>query len=298
MDLKHLRTFIVLAEELSFRKAAEKLHLTQPPISSQLSKLEADLGVKLLNRGRNQKVSLTPAGRFFLSEARTALRVAEQTIADVRRYTEGHHGRLRIACSDEFLFSPLARAIAEFTRAYPEVTLSQSTGASHAIIDQVESGEIDIGFFAFPVRQIEPRFSLREIWRPSIVAIVPVAHRLSGQGAIELADLRHDPMYLTPSAADSDFSPLFTRLFAPAKFSPKVLGYCASPLMMARIVGEGAGVGLVSRSSIPDHLPGIAILKLEDAAAFLVLGYALNPANANFGLINKLLSAVDRAFAG
>ncbi|MBW8296362.1 LysR family transcriptional regulator [Sphingopyxis sp.] len=296
MDLKHLKTFVAVAEELSFRKAAERLNLTQPPVSLQINALEHELGIKLLNRGRNQKISLTPAGAFFLGEARVALQTAENAVRDVRLFSEGGRGRLRFAYTDDFVHGPLPGAITAFHSTYPSVVVRHAMLPTDMIVRQLEAAEIDIGMVTFPIQKLDPGFLVHELPRVMIVAVVPAVHPLAGEKEIWLRELRDDPIYLAPSDFASDFSPHLTRLFSNARIRPQILGMSQSASMMAEIVRTGHAVALVNRSSLSHLLEGVSILGLRDPFPFAALGMIFNPANPNIRTIERFRTIVAERF--
>ena len=297
MDLKQLRTFIVVAEELNLRKAGERLHLSQPPITVQLNKLEEELGIKLLNRGRNKRISLTPAGKFFLADARLTLRTAENSIKDVQAFTKGQHGRLCFSYSDDFLYSDLAMVIAMFHKKYPEVSLSHAMQHTSEIISEVEEGKIDMGLVSYPIRLPDSRITRFELGKSRIVAVVPSDHELAVKSEIHASDLKDVPMYFTPTDMFQDFSTQLSRLFSQARVSPKILGYSLNPIMMCNIVKHTHGVALVSERSIPQYIEGTKILPLNDSFPYINHAFLYNPDNPNGTIITNFFNLLKETLA-
>src|SRR4029079_4707025 len=150
MELRQLRSFVAVAEELHFRRAADRLHLAQPSVSQQIRKLEAELGVPLFDRNR-RGAALTPAGKVFLAEARDLRARAEHAAAVARATGSGRHGRLRMSLTRS-LTGGIAGAIVDAYRArYPEGELVLGVGTTMLHAEQLHAGEIDVGFVRPPL---------------------------------------------------------------------------------------------------------------------------------------------------
>src|SRR4051794_8494855 len=176
MDLPHLRYFVAVAEELPFRRAAERLHVAQPAVSEQIRKLEQELGVQLLNR-THRSVSLTPAGAAMLDEGRRCLRqadVAQQAARDADR--RGGH-KLRVGCVADAFPHKRARALARIGTVMPSVDLALETSPASELIEDVRAGRLDVAAVCLPARV----HGLRPVpfTREGTVAAVPVMHRLA-----------------------------------------------------------------------------------------------------------------------
>jgi len=143
VELRRLRYFVAVAEELHFRRAAERLHLAQPALSQQIRKLEVELGVELLHRSK-RAVALTPAGAVFLEEARRVLRHADEAARVARDARDGAAGRLRVGHLADAVPASLARAISRFAARHPNVDVQPETLPARRAVEDVRSGRLDV----------------------------------------------------------------------------------------------------------------------------------------------------------
>jgi DNA-binding transcriptional LysR family regulator len=193
MELRHLRYFVAVAEELHFRRAAARLHISQPPLSQQIRQLEAELDVKLLERSR-RRVELTAAGEAFYARAREILDAVDDAARLARQVERGEVGRLSIGFVGSAMYSVLPDVLRAFRARREEVSLRLRELTSAAQLDQLESGRIDVGF----VRPDQPRsgIAVETILRERIVAALPESHRLASRDRLALHELAGQPMVM------------------------------------------------------------------------------------------------------
>lgn len=279
MELKHLKAFIAVAEELNFRRAAERLHMTQPPLSVQIRKLEEELGISLLERGRNKAVRLTPGGESLLEGARATLAIANRSIETSRRAAKGESGRLAVGFTDDFAYSVLPDLLVRYRNACPGVYLEYSERPSFTLVEQVIDGSLDVAFICLPPSALASRLQFLPLPPTPILAVVPNGHRLAGRRAIWLKDLRDDVFHLMPERLRSGFSIHVARLFAQAGFVPSQRLSGMPTIMVLELVARGLGVTLASGGSVPPSHPGVRPLRLRDPQAHLELAMVTNPPN-------------------
>ena len=147
MELRHLRYFVAVAESLNFTKAAASLHLAQPSLTRQIHNLEAEIGVRLLNRSKSQ-VALTEEGRAFLVDARRVLALAAESVQAVQRLSRGETGQLNIAYSSNFNFELLPETLGDFRQAFPHIALNLFDMTPAEQFRALEARKIDLGFGA------------------------------------------------------------------------------------------------------------------------------------------------------
>ena len=294
MNLKQLRTFIAVAEERSFRKAAERLNLTQPPVSLQISRLEEELGIQLVERGGRKKTRLTVAGKILLNGARQTLRAAERAAESVAMYADGSSGHLRIGHSDDFQHGLLPRVLANFHAEYPGVRVTLNQRRSARVVELLQNGEIDLGFVSLPLPRLNTSYAMHILPATPIVAVVPADHSLAGRQSVWLSDLADERFYLLPSEMDSGFSSQVTLMFARANISPACIGMAEMSNIAVQIIANGLGVTLASLSSIGTRNDDTRILELLDAHASLELSAVYPRALADEPLIQGFLDNVSR----
>ena len=195
MELRQLRSFVAVAEELHFRRAAERLHLAQPSVSQQIRTLEAELGVALFERDR-RGATLTSAGAALLSEARDLLSRADHAAAITRATGTGRRGRLRMSLTRSLTGGIAGAIVAAYRTEYPEVELVLSLGTTMLHVEQLHAGEIDVGFVRPPLQ--EPGLAELRLAREPMVCVLPTGHRLTRRKTLRPSDLRGEPLVWWP----------------------------------------------------------------------------------------------------
>ena len=195
MELRQLRSFVAVAEELHFRRAAERLHLAQPSVSQQVRTLEASLGVRLLERDR-RGVELTAAGAALLDEARDLLARADHAAAVAVAVGTGKQGALRLSLTRS-LTGGIAGAIADTFRShYPDVELDLNVGNTMLHVEQLHAGAIDVGFVRPPLG--DPGLEELELAREPLVCVLPKGHRLARRATVTREDIAGEPLVWWP----------------------------------------------------------------------------------------------------
>lgn len=193
MDLRRLRYFVVVAEEQNFSRAAERLHMAQPPLSDQIKRLEQALGAKLFDRS-SRGARLTEAGELLLGEARRLLVQADQTAEMVRRVGEGEVGRLTLGFVPSASNSVLPPVLYEFRERYPDVQLYLQEMNPDWLVQGLHAGRIDVSFFYLP---FEDRALAHEpVSREPLVVALPEAHEMAAEEEVDLCDLAGEPFVL------------------------------------------------------------------------------------------------------
>src|SRR5580704_7283397 len=193
MELRHLRYFVAVAEELSFRRAAERLHLAQPPLSSQIKDLEIELGARLFDRS-TRSVKLTSVGRVFLEEARAVIKASEQAAQTVRRAEQGLVGTLRIGILAPAATPRLAQVLRSFRQKYPFVQFSLFELTSVEQLQRLRSDQLDVGLLRPPIGFPELEFLFLE--ESPMVLAAPAGHRLTKLRSIAWRDFDKEALVL------------------------------------------------------------------------------------------------------
>jgi DNA-binding transcriptional LysR family regulator len=247
MELRRLRYFVAVAEELHFRRAADRLHLAQPALSQQIRKLEVEIGVDLFHRSR-RGVALTPAGSVFLDEARRLLRHADEAARTARNARTGTAGRVRVGLLADAVPPILLRAIAGFSARHPGIEIVPETVASRRGVEDVRSGRLDLAVVGLPA----PLEGLKvtPLASEATVAAVPDRHMLSGRDAISIDALDDVPLILLPRPANPAFYDAVLGSCRTAGVSPQLIDVSESQIEhVLLLVASGIGIALLPASA-------------------------------------------------
>ena len=269
MELRHLRYFVAVAEELHFGHAAKRLNISQPPLSAQIAALEDELGVRLLDRSKRH-VLLTEAGRRFLAEARIALAQAVHAAEVAQRAQRGDLGELRIGL---YASAPLtlgvSGALAAFRAELPGVTLLLRELNSSAQLEQLQGRALDLGFIRQHDRPSLPSgFAALEVVREPLVALLPATHRLAAEDTpLPLASLRDEPFVFFSLSVPSTLHNQVVALCAQAGFVPRVAQAATTNAMIIGLVAAGFGVSILPAVSCHVRSPRVVTRRLDAAEA-------------------------------
>jgi len=245
MELRHLRYFIAVAEELNIRRAAARLHVSQPPLTRQIRDLEDEIGARLLERSKTG-VQLTGAGRVFLAEARQILSHSERAARLARGARYGETSRLDIAAPPMALDRALTRVIRQFRRRFPLLAFRlHEMSTAHqfkALVDK----DVDLGYCAF--RSAESDLVFQPVRRTAMCAVLPPGHALAKYHRIPLSALS-DEAFIVPARNTSIDFDWYINLCRGAGFEPRIAHEAGSAQSMLSLASAGIGVALV-----PDRL--------------------------------------------
>ena len=244
MELRHLRYFLVVAEELSFTAAAARLRISQPPLSQQIQDLETELKTPLFLR-TSRKVELTPAGIAFLDHVRSILGQVGQAVEQAQAVGSGKSGKLDIGATGSVLLGPLASIIAAYGRQHPEVLVRLHEMAPLAQFDSLHARKTDISFLRSPTE--DPELVTEVAWREQVWVALPTGHRLSKRDRLRLADLRNDD-HVFLRLEDSPFAQYLRNCCVEAGFIPRISQQVVEAYSLTSLVAGGLGVALVPES--------------------------------------------------
>jgi len=275
MELRHLRYFVATADHGSFSAAARRLHVAQSAISEQLADLEQEIGAQLFTRS-SRKTVLTPAGEFFLKEARSILADAENAIEIARRANRGEIGALRIGFFAGSVGVNFPRLIRSFRKQHPGVRLSLIEMTSTRQWQALVSGEIDVGF----TRRIEPEFRTELvselIHQDPIFAIVPKDHPVA-PGPVDLRDLASEPFVLSSRETSPAVFDKVIELCSEAGFSPRIASISTVWSSVVMMVQAGEGIALLPLNQQQSRTRDLAFCPLKAKNAFVGLVMTWSP---------------------
>jgi DNA-binding transcriptional LysR family regulator len=264
MELRHLRYFVAVAEELHFRRAAERLHVAQPAVSEQVRKLEQELGVRLLDRTQHS-VSLTTAGSALLDEARHVLRHAEVAQHAARSARDHATMSLRIGYLPDSLPASVPLALRRLATTAPRVEVHLETGPALRLIEEVRARRLDAVVASLPAPTSGLRTTLLDHQRP--VAVLPASHPHARATTIAIDRLAPDRLVMLPRDANPAFYNAVVAICHTAGLSPTLLEIDAPRVEDALLaVAAGAGMALLPESVAERYsFPGLRFVLLETA---------------------------------
>lgn len=266
IDLRRLRYFVAVAEELHFGRAALRLGISQPPLSQQIRLLEEELGVRLLHRTQ-RSVMLTPAGGMFLKEARAVLAQAERAVATARRAGRGEVGELGIGFTASAAFSTVIPALLfRYRRRFPDVRLSLRELSSAEQIAALVGQHLDFGFMRAETRpEGASGLTAVELFRDPLVAVLPAGHRLASEtGSLAVAALAREAFIMHPREMGTGIYDQVLGLCRAAGFTPDVAQEARENPTIVGLVAAGLGVAILAGSMRRMAMPGVAYRALAE----------------------------------
>lgn len=263
MDIRQLRQFVVLAETLNFRRAAELLHISQPPLSVAIRKLEESFGTALFERS-TRHVRLTEAGVAALEDVRKALFHLDQAQRHARETVDGVRGLLTVGCVGSATLSLIPRILPDFRERYPGVELVLRDYPSNRIVEEVERGVLDIGLVRSPIID-RYHVSSELLEADRLIAVVPASHELASRDQVALAELR-DAAFVSYSREEATgLHYAVSSACQAAGFLPRVVQETTQIQATISLVAAGLGVALVPSLHGRRSVDGAHFLGLTDA---------------------------------
>ncbi|MEO6624433.1 MAG: LysR substrate-binding domain-containing protein [Burkholderiaceae bacterium] len=262
-DLKTLKYFVVLAEELHFGRAADKLHISQPPLSLKIRTLETELGLQLFQRS-SRRVELTHSGHILLPEARRVLRDAEQLVKLAASLELGEAGTLSIGFNALLAYRLMPQLVSAFSERYPQVKVTLHEMVSSEQVVALLEHQIDVGLLRPP---LPPGFRSLSLGSEEMVVFLPAKHPLANQETIPLTALAREPMLMFSRGESSYLHNLTMDMCTEAGFQPVVRQETRHIHAIVALVGTGMGVALLPASAGFIHMDGIAIRRLMKSDA-------------------------------
>ncbi len=258
MELRHLRYFIILAEELHFGRAAARVHITQPPFSRQIRELEQEINVSLFARS-SKMVKLTEAGRIFYSHVREIQESLDQAIKTAHRAQQGNFGRLAIGYLGAAAYQLLPNVLRQFRDSHPDVELILHEMITTEQWEALSKGTIDVGIMrpTLGVEQHESEVILRE----RFMVALPWGHRLARRQEIDIRSLAEENFVMLSSTYGGLYRQIVD-LCLKANFEPKVTHVATQTRFVVGLVGAGMGVSIVPYSTQRMNISGVVYRRL------------------------------------
>jgi DNA-binding transcriptional LysR family regulator len=246
MELRHLRYFIAVAEELHFSKAAEKLHIAQPPLSQQIQQLEAELGVKLFDRKTKRQVQLTEAGKVFLQEAYQLLVQLESAVTLTQRTGRGETGKLRIGFTSLVIYDLLPLILRKFREQFLEVKIELLELTTSQQEEALRDSLIQVGFAHPPLE--DDTLSYECIHKETLVVALSSTHSLAQKEYVSVRSLLNEPLIMFPRYLAPGLYDRIMSLFHQANFSPNITQEAIQMQTIIGLVSAGMGVAITPSS--------------------------------------------------
>lgn len=271
MELRHLRYFVAVAEELSFTRAAQRLHIGQPPLSQQIQALEAEVGARLLERSKRW-VRLTEAGKLFLDDARRVLALSEQAVQTARRAQRGEAGELRIGFTFSTPFTPLfATVINRYRQRYPGVTLTLHEMATLPQIEALPARTLDLGFVRPPEVAVLEAVRMTILRQDPLLLVLPVGHPLAEREVVAARELQGLPFVMYPPTAGTGIYHQILRLCRAAGFEPQIAMEAGEVSSIIGLVAAGCGISILPGSFNSIRMEGVCYRALAEPEATTTL---------------------------
>ncbi len=293
MELRQLRQFVAVAEELHFRRAAMRLHMTQPPLTAAIRQLEELVGTKLLERNQHH-VKLTAAGQRFLDEARITLAQADRTIAAARRAPQGISGILRFSSVSSANLGLLPYLLSRFRMEYPGIELHITSVTSLRQIELLKHGDVDLGLIMVPL-QDSRTLDITVLGSEEVVLAVPAGHPVARMERVSVNMLAAERFIIYPAPENVEFEGILISACQRAGFYPRVALHASQMLTKLALVESGFGLTIVPGCMRKVCMPGVRYLQLCESKKPLRYTIALaSRSNVNSQLVHAFISMARR----
>ncbi|PTT70788.1 LysR family transcriptional regulator [Arthrobacter sp. HMWF013] len=254
MELRQLRYFLTVADELHFGRAAERLHITQPPLTVAVRRLEKELGVQLFDR-TTRSVALTAAGQAFRDRVQLAVSDLDDAVSDVVDVAAGKSGKLRVGFVSSASYTTVPEAIRVFRQQRPRIDLVLNPLTSGEQIEQLLEGQLDLGLIRDPGNM--PGLHLELLNTEDLVVVLPESHRLAALDEVRPQDLEGEPMVLFPYGRMPGFVARVLQLFEPLATPPVVAQQAIHQETVLGLVAAGLGISVLPESVQRFQMPGV-----------------------------------------
>lgn len=264
MELRHLKCLAVLAEELHFGRAAERLGIAQPALTQHIQTLERELGVKLFHRTK-RSVELTVAGSLTLEQALRTLQQAERTALVARQAGRGEKGLIEIGYVGSAAFSGiLSRMISAYRKTYPDVELNLHELGIRQQLDDLQNGHLDVAFLRLPVRHWPVGLTSLTLLSEPIIIALPTGHPLANRRAIPIEALADESFIAMRYMEGVGFHAQIADICRAHQFVPRITQHAQQLAALASLVGAGLGVAFVPKSLVKLQIAGVVYRPLTN----------------------------------
>jgi DNA-binding transcriptional LysR family regulator len=261
MEFRHLRYFLMLAEELHFGRAAQRLAISQPPLSLNIQQLEASVGAPLFTRN-SRGVQLTAAGQSFVPAARALLAQASAAAREARDVAEGQSGQLQIGFAGTMLYCGLPQILSRFQLSHPRLRLVLRELSSTEQLSELLRDRLDVGFVHTP--RVPPGFDQILVASQPLVACLPESHPLARATSLRLQDLQGQSLVVVSRTVSPDYHERILQCCEHAGWMPQVVHELRHWLSVVSLVSQGQGAALVPQALQQSAMAGAVFVPLQD----------------------------------
>ena len=263
-----------MAEELSYSRAAARIHVSQPSLSRQVAALEAEIGVALLDRDKH-RVSLTAAGKAYLGRARELLGGLDEAADLARRTAQGQVGRLALGFGGSAAYTLMPAVLRRFRARYPEVEVTLQQLPLTAQLDALREGRVDVGFLLLPVD--DPSVRTERLMRDRMVAAVPSDHALARRRDVALRSLSDEAFVAFPREGGLGYRDRMVELCLKAGFTPRIVREAAPLESIVGFVASGVGIALLPAMARRLRVADVIYVPVTERFAFMDFALAWRP---------------------
>lgn len=277
MELRHLRYFVAVAEELHFQRAAKRLHIEQSPLSRAIKDLEHQLGVKLLER-TTRCTAMTAAGQAFLHEARRILAAVEQAQSAIKSTVLGYSRQLKIAMTPGVSYHRLSVLIAQQRKLIEDLDIRLYEMDLKRLQEAVLSQEIDVGLSLSPID--DPRIECASLWHDSVRVLLPEEHRLTQYDTLHISDLVRYPLILPAARGPNSVNSHLSRLLKSTGDKPLVIQHTDSFTLTQALVAAGVGIGFATSAQLMGYEQKRVVIRECQGQTPTLITYLMHHAQA------------------
>lgn len=290
LEFRHLRYFLVLAEELHYRRASEQLYISQSALSQQIKQLEEILDIKLFNR-TNKKVELSEAGRIFQQEARQVLKRLESSVQQLNLFKKGNTGQILIGFVASAMESILPKILKRFNEIYPNIEFQLDELSNKEQLKAIEQGELDIAFIRS--NQISEEMAIQRVYMENFVLVLPKNHPMSKAKFQHIGQLKDDAFILFPNDKSQLYYQQILSLCADRGFSPKIAHRSIHAPTIFKLVANNMGISILPTSLADHNNPLLKYIEIDNVPQHTELFVAWRKDNENTAL-PYFLEMLDR----
>ena len=289
MELRHLKYFVAVAEEMHFGRAAKRLHIAQPPLSQQIMNLETELGVKLFDRAR-RTIQMTDAGIYFLKEAQQLLLHVERAAETARRIYRGQAGRLIVGFVGSVVHTFLPEGLRLFRERFPDVELVLQELNTAEQIRSLHARRIDVGFL-YPDAQ-DSMLASQTLTQTPLMVVLPKKHVLSGRKSLHIRELAQEPFIANTRSSEPVVRDAFISLCHSAGFSPRIAQEAGNVQTVLGLVASGLGVCLLPDFIKSIRRPGVRYIPLSGSPPTVKLAAVWHSDNSST-LVKSFVTVIE-----